>query len=100
MELLEAGDHPGGLVAGWKSKAGRNVEVILHQMSCQFCSLRIAFGSCQWIVKLMQVWKTAESDISAVMKAFHVCMRPYSEHAARDAAGPCEAGKRRVTAGW
>ena len=34
MQLVEAGDQPGGLVAGWKSKAGRNVEVWPSHITC------------------------------------------------------------------
>lgn len=30
VTLLEAGSHPGGLVAGWKSSAGRSVEAGIH----------------------------------------------------------------------
>lgn len=30
VTLLEAGDHPGGLVAGWQTPAGRSVEAGIH----------------------------------------------------------------------
>lgn len=30
VTLLEAGPQPGGLVAGWKTPAGRSVEVGIH----------------------------------------------------------------------
>lgn len=38
VTLLEAGPQPGGLVAGWKTDAGRSVEVGIHgerQVACE-----------------------------------------------------------------
>ncbi len=33
VTLLEAGAYPGGLVAGWKTTAGKSVEAGIHGMS-------------------------------------------------------------------
>lgn len=30
VDVLEAGPHPGGLVAGWQTPGGRSVEVGIH----------------------------------------------------------------------
>lgn len=53
VDLLEAGPQPGGLVAGWKTPAGRSVEVGIHGTSIflatnppsQNLSLSFAFHS-------------------------------------------------------
>lgn len=39
VTLLEAGQHPGGLVAGWKTPGGRSLEVGIHGFWYPYCNI-------------------------------------------------------------
>ena len=57
VDVLEAGPHPGGLVAGWQTPGGRSVEVGIHHHPRLLArTLQAVFDKAKSVQASSQIW--------------------------------------------